>query len=159
MGILSVAGYTIEHDKVIEASLAIGLFLWCSKQLLLYRFKTENLGNDTYYYGLAKAKGALGILNILNPFTLAEYGGRIVIANDDVYMVHKGIFRKIKRQALDKTKLSEFVFVDTGVRINSEDTARLDNFIGDKMIPFIHDCSAMQVKVSITALIFKRIFR
>lgn len=143
----------LSHYITLGLMTIMSAFFWTIKQLLLIRYKGDKLTQDTYCYALAPIKNRWGALNILRPFVIGEYGGRLLIAGEHTYMFHRGVMKKVPTKHV---KMENYVIVDTGKFIDPETNARLDKRIGQKIILCLRDCSTLDCGVSLTSLLFKR---
>lgn len=147
--ILQWFGVTLESWFVLAAVISGMFALWSVKQIALIQIKSDPITETNYMYGLAPVHNIFGRLNILRPSVFIEYGGRVVRAGDDIYLVHRGKFKKHKISSLDEEKLDLYKWVDTGVKINPKDSLDLDNKLKDKFDILTNDCSSLRVSRSL----------
>ena len=127
--------------------------VWMIKTAFLFKPKSDDFSDKTYMYALAPVKNVLQAGNVLRFGTCALYGGRVLVAGENSYFVHKRRFTKKKTELLD---LSEYVFVDTGIDINKEDDNILAERIGEKAIPLINDCSTLSLNKTLGYCLMER---
>lgn len=149
-------GLTLDAHYNLAFVLSLFFLIWAVKQAIIPRLKSDPISHETYMYGLGPVDSLSGMINVLRPRTWAEYGSRVVRAGDDIYLCHRGSFKKKKIADLSKSKLELYTWVDTNVKINQKDSSILDNKLNERFIILTNDCSSLRVSRSLGYTLVKR---
>lgn len=153
---LQAAGITLDLYEHALTILACLFSLWVVKQYLLMTPPNDHVPDDEYVYALAPVRNTMSRLNILSPSNIVEYGGRVLIAGDHVYCVHRNKFKKIKLSETNHAQLELYKKVRSGVKLNQKDSARLDQKLSEKVIIGYNDCSTLTVGAPLGYILLKR---
>jgi hypothetical protein len=140
------------------------LLFWIGKQLLITKPQSDKYNPENYCYILSPITNHYTIGNIVRPEVLGIYGGRVLIAKEDVYLIRDGYFQKTTLTKLRKTKLRKAanldncVLIDSGVKINKKQTQKMDFLVGQKAQILVKDCHSLSSGKSLGILLIKRQF-
>lgn len=151
--ILNLSGIYLDDNFWIILLSFIVFCVWLAKSSILIRPESDEFSETTYMYALAPVRNHMQAGNVLRFGTCAMYGGRLLVAGDHTYLVHKGRFSKKKTEILD---FDGYAFVDTGIDINKEDDSILTKRVGEKAIPIINDCSTLSLDKTLGYCLLER---
>ncbi len=139
---------------VIEFVIVSG---WIFKQVFITRPKSDPFNKENYCILLAPVKDNMTMGNALRPSTWGLYGGRILIADKDAWLVYQNEFAKKKLATVKKAAtFKNYVLIDTGMKINEKQNEKLDNLVGDEATALFHDCAKLNGGNSLAMLLIRR---
>ena len=155
--IMQWVGIYLETEYIPVLLFAVSGFIWGLKQFLITKAVSDPISYDNYCYGLARVtEKKMTMLNLLRLGTIGLYGGRVVIAGSDVYLIHKGKFKKFDLKHID---ISNITIIDTGQKFDDTITSCLNKKLGKRAIPLIRDCASLNCGPSLGYLLVRRVLR
>lgn len=106
---------------------------------------------ENYMIGLLPIETGWGVANFARAANRVMYGGRCIVAGDDVWRSRGSVFIKAKA---DYNSLKEkYIFFDTGVPISKEINRKLDKVVGTLLFPILNDCRLLDVGINVNKLV------
>ena len=130
MNMFSTAVFDISTRMFCVVDFVCLIFLAYQLFRKTYEYKNDVLNSEDVFYLLPPPTEVLGLILSTSRF---QFGGRMVIHNNSLYAIKKGVFRKIP---LKSSVMNNKVLLNTGSKYSS----KLDALTGKKAHLIFSDC-------------------